>query len=128
MASPLDSLSEGLGAFPERLFSLLSTIITAAIMLSPSVRYEFYMNNSHAYYYLGDDSVNFHTCDEGTVSINGVNADSMFSLAKNALCGNQPLFAELSVSKKNLAYAKEMVVALNNFIDNSHNSEQTNDD
>ena len=97
-------------------------------MLTPSVRYEFYMNNSHAYYYLGDDSVNFHTCDEGTISANGINADSMFSLCKNALCANQPLFAELSVSTKNLAYAKEMVTALNNFIDNSYNPEQAKDD
>ena len=97
-------------------------------MLSPSVRYEFYMSGCHAYY-LGDDSVNFHTCDEGTISINGMNADSYVQpLCKNALCGNQPLFAELSVSKKNLAYAKEMVTALNNFIDNSHNPEQTKDD
>lgn len=86
------------------------------------------MSGCHAYYYLGDDSVNFHTCDEGTISINGMNADSMFSLSKNALCGNQPLFAELSVNKKTLASAKEMVVALNNFIDNSYNPEQTKDD
>ena len=97
-------------------------------MLSPSVRYEFYMSGCHAYYYLGDDSVNFHTCDEGAISINGMNADSMFSLSKNALCGNQPLFAELSVNKKTLASAKEMVEALNNFIDNSYNPEQTKDD
>jgi len=97
-------------------------------MLTPSVRYEFYMSGCHTYYYLGDDSVNFHRCDEGTISVNGVNADNMFSLAKSALCGDQPLFAELSTSKKNLAYAREMVVALNNFIDNSHNPEQTKDD
>ena len=86
------------------------------------------MNNSHAYYHLGDDSVNFHSCDEGTVSVNGINADSMFNLAKQALCCQQPLFSELTVSKKNLEYAKEMVTALNNFIDNSYNPEQTKDD
>tara|TARA_R110001592_G_C12966000_1_gene732799 strand:- start:588 stop:881 length:294 start_codon:yes stop_codon:yes gene_type:complete len=97
-------------------------------MLTPSVRYEFYMNNSHAYYCLGDDSVNFHTCDEGTISVNGINANSMFSLAKQALCGHQPVFSELSTGKKQLDEAKEMVTALNNFIDNSYNPEQTKDD
>ena len=97
-------------------------------MLSPTVRYDFYISGCHAYYHLGDDSVNFDTCDEGTISINGVNADNMFSLCKNALCANQPLFAELSVSKKNLEYAKEMVTALNNFILFSHNPEQAKDD
>ena len=96
-------------------------------MLSPSVRYEFYMNNGHAYYHLGDDSVNFHTCEEGTVSVNGINANSMFSLAKQSLCGHQPVFAELSTGKKQLDEAKEMVTALNNFI-NSHNQEQSKDD
>ena len=96
-------------------------------MLSPKVRYEFYMNNGHAYYHLGDDSVNFHACEEGTISVNGINANNMFSLANQALCGHQPVFAELSVSKKQLDEAKEMVTALNNFI-NSHNPEQTKDD
>ena len=65
---------------------------------------------------------------ESGVHITGVNADAMFSMCRNALACNREysVFHELSNKPHQLASAKEMVKALNEYIQSQESTEERN--
>ena len=89
-------------------------------MLSqPSVMYTYYMKDASVYWAQCDDSINLHDYEDNTICINGVDADAMFGACRNALCSKNSVFKELKTKKHTIAQAKEMIKALQEYVDNN---------
>jgi hypothetical protein len=77
------------------------------------------MRNASAYWAQCDDSLNLHDCEDNTICINGVDADAMFIACRNALCSKRNVFEDLTTKPHILASAKEMIVALQEYVNNN---------
>lgn len=94
-------------------------------MNAPDITYEFYIKDAHAHWSIHCDAIHItESAAESGVTVNGVNADKMFAMCRNALCCNREysVFHELSNKPHQVASAKEMIAALQFFVD-----EQTKD-
>ncbi len=89
------------------------------MLQSPSVMYTYYMRNSQAFWHLCDDSLNIHDYEDNTICINGVDANAMFATCRNALCSKRSVFEELTTKPHTLESAKEMIAALQEYVDNN---------
>ena len=98
------------------------------MLQSPSVMYTYYMRNASAYWAQCDDSLNLHDCEDNTICINGVDANAMFMTCRNALCSKNSVFEELSTKPHVLESAKEMIAALQKYVDKNDTTttEETN--
>ena len=97
-------------------------------MLSqPSVMYTYYMKDASVYWAQCDDSINLHDYEDNTICINGVDADAMFRACRNALCSKNNVFKELKIKDYTIASAKEMLVALQEYVDNNDTTTEEED-
>lgn len=97
-------------------------------MLSqPSVMYTYYMKDASIFWAECDDSINLHDFEDNTICINGINADAMFMACRNAMCSKRNVFNELKVKDSALSSAKEMIEALQKYVD-KNDTTTTEDD
>lgn len=92
----------------------------------PSVMYTYYMKDTSVYWAQCDDSINLHDCEDNTICINGVDANSMFIACRNALCSKRNVFEELSDKPHIIASAKEMIEALQEYVDKNDTTTEDN--
>ena len=86
-------------------------------MLSPTVSYNFFLKDAHMFYCKHDDTTNFYAEEEGRVEIAGIDARTMFTCARNALCAGDNIIKELDGKPWQLESARDMIEALEGFID-----------
>ena len=89
-------------------------------MQAPDIKYEFFIKDAHAHWCIHDDSVNItETTSESGVVIQGVKAEAMFMMARNALaCKHEySVFEELVPKPYHINAAKEMIDVLQKFVD-----------
>lgn len=89
-------------------------------MQAPDLTYEFYIQGAHAHWSIHSDAI--HITEGGSesgVMINGVKADAMFMMCRNALACKREysVFHELSTKPYNIKAAKEMIESLQSFVD-----------
>ena len=98
-------------------------------MQAPDITYEFHVQGAHAHWSIHSDGVHItEATSESGVHVTGVNADAMFSMCRNALaCSREySVFHELSNKPHQLNSAKEMVKALNEYIQSQESTEERN--
>ena len=99
-------------------------------MQAPDLKYEFFIKDAHAHWCIHDDSVNItETTSDSGVVITGVKAEAMFMMARNALaCKHEySVFEELVPKPYHINAAKEMIAALQSFVDdNTKDEDNTN--
>jgi len=96
-------------------------------MLSqPSVMYTYYMKDASVFWAECDDSINLHDHEDNQICINGVNADAMFMACRNALCSKRSVFGELKTKDHTIKSAKEMIEALQNYVDKNDTTTEDN--
>jgi hypothetical protein len=84
------------------------------------------MQNASAYWAQCDDSLNLHDREDNTICIHGVDANSMFMACRNALCSKRNVFEELTDKDHILASAKEMIEALQKYVDKNDTTTEDN--
>ena len=89
------------------------------MLSSPSVMYTYYMQDASAYWAQCDDSLNLHDYEDNTICIHGVDATAMFMACRNALCSKNSVFGELKTRDHTIKSAKEMIAALQEYVDNN---------
>ena len=96
-------------------------------MLSqPSVMYTYYMKDASVFWAECDDSINLHDYEDNTICINGINADAMFLACRNALCSKNSVFVELKTKDFTIKSAKEMIEALQKYVDKNDTTTEDN--
>ena len=97
-------------------------------MLSqPSVMYTYYMKDASVFWADCDDSINLHDYEDNTICINGINATAMFMACRNAMCSKNSVFGELKTKDHTIESAKEMIAALQKYVD-KNDTTTTEDD
>ncbi len=89
-------------------------------MQAPDLKYEFFIKDAHAHWCIHDDSINItETTSDSGVVIQGVKAEAMFMMARNALaCKHEySVFEELLPKPYHINAAKEMIIVLQKFVD-----------
>lgn len=89
-------------------------------MRAPDITYEFYIKDAHPHWSIHHDAIHITECEsEGGVIVNGVNANAMFMMCRNALACKREysIFKELSNTPQQVDRAKEMIAALQSFVD-----------
>ncbi len=100
-----------------------------SFMNAPDITYEFYIQGAHAHWSIHSDGVHItEATSESGVHVTGVNADAMFAMCRNAIACNREysVFHELSNKPHQLNSAKEMVKALNTYIQSQACTEERN--
>ena len=95
-------------------------------MNAPDVTYDFYIKDAHAHWSIHCDGIHITESDsESGVTVNGVNADKMFMMCRNALACKREysVFHELSNKPYNINAAREMIAALQSFVDDNTKDE-----
>ena len=99
-------------------------------MRAPEISYEFYIKDAHPHWSIHCDAIHITECgdSEGGVTVNGVNANAMFMMCRNALaCKHEySIFKELSNTPQQVDRAKEMIAALQSFVD-ANTTKETDD-
>ena len=96
-------------------------------MQAPEVTYEFYIPSAHAHWSIHSDGIHVtEAASECGVMINGVKADAMFMMCRNALACKREysVFHELSIKPYNITAAKEMIESLQSFVDANTTEEE----
>ena len=91
-------------------------------MNAPDLTYDFYIKDAQAHWSIHCDGIHITECgSESGVTVNGVKADAMFMMCRNALACKREysVFQELSNKPYNINAAKEMIAALQTFIDDN---------
>ena len=96
-------------------------------MLSqPSVMYTYYMKDASVYWAECDDSINLNNCEDDTICIHGVDATAMFIACRNALCSKNSVFGKLKTKDFTIKSAKEMIEALQKYVDKNDTTTEDN--
>ena len=97
-------------------------------MQAPEITYEFHVQGAHAHWSIHCDGIHITEATSESVLVTGVNADTMFSMCRNALaCSREySVFHELSNKPHQLEAAKQMVKALNEYIQSQESTEERN--
>ena len=77
------------------------------------------------------DGIHITECSsESGVTVNGVNADKMFMMCRNALACRREysVFHELSTKPHHIESAKEMIAALQSFVDDNTKDTDTTEE
>jgi hypothetical protein len=114
----------------------MSAALFDYIMNAPDVTYDFYIKDAYAHWSIHSDSIHIsESASESGVNVAGVKADQMFSMCRNALACNRQysVFHELSNRPPQVEQAKEMIAALQLFVDENtkdedNKEEESNDD
>ena len=98
-------------------------------MQAPELTYEFYIPGAHAHWSIHTDAIHItESTSESGVTVNGVKADAMFMMCRNALACKREysVFHELSNKPYHIEAAKEMIAALQSFVD-ANTTKETDD-
>lgn len=91
---------------------------TLQMINPPTTRIEYHMNDAGCFWSDRDDSITvYNTGTDDSISISGVDADSIFRMCRNLMCAHDTVLDELADNKYALDYAKEMRNALTQFIE-----------
>jgi len=96
-------------------------------MQAPDVTYEFFIPSANAHWSIHSDGIHVtEASSECGVMINGVKADAMFMMCRNALACKREysVFHELSNKDYNIQCAKEMINSLQSFVDANTTKEE----
>lgn len=96
-------------------------------MQAPDITYEYYIPNAHAHWSIHSDGIHItESSSESGVIINGVKADAMFMMCRNALAcrPEYSVFHELSNKPNIIKSAKEMIESLQSFVDANTTKEE----
>ena len=96
------------------------------MLSSPSVMYTYYMKDASVFWASCDDSINLHDYEDNTICINGIDADAMFMACRNALCSKNSVFEELKTKDRTIESAKEMIAALQKYVDKNDTTTEDN--
>lgn len=91
-------------------------------MQAPDLKYEFYIKDAHPHWSIHSDTIQINECDSTSgVIVDGVTADNMFMMCRNALACKREysVFHELSNKPQHIQSAKEMIAALQLFVDDN---------
>ena len=91
-------------------------------MNAPDLTYEFYIKDAHAHWSIHCDGIHItESASESGVTVNGVNADKMFMMCRNALACKREysVFHELTPKPYHINAAKEMIAALQSYVDDN---------
>ena len=114
----------------------MSAALFDSIMNAPDVTYDFFIKDAYAHWSIHSDSIHIsESSSESGVNVAGVKADQMFSMCRNALACNREysVFHELTNKPHQIESAKEMIAALQLFVDENtkdedNKEEESNDD
>jgi len=98
-------------------------------MNAPDVTYDFYIKDAYAHWSIHSDSIHIsESASESGVNVCGVKADQMFAMCRNALACNRKysVFHELSNKPSQVESAKEMIAALQSYVDDNTKDEDNN--
>lgn len=84
---------------------------------APTVSYTFNTKDAYMFYCTHDDTMNFIADDESRIEVAGIDAATMFTCARNALCAGDNIIKELQGKSHQLQAARDMIEALQGFID-----------
>ena len=96
-------------------------------MQAPDLTYDFYIKDAHAHWSIHSDAIHITECSsESGVTVNGIKADAMFMMCRNALAckPEYSVFHELSNKPYNIKAAKEMIDVLQSFVDANTTKEE----
>ena len=96
-------------------------------MQAPELTYEFYIPGAHAHWSIHADAIHItEGASESGVTVNGVKADAMFMMCRNALACKREysVFHELTNKPYNIKAAQEMIDALQSFVDANTTKEE----
>jgi len=96
-------------------------------MQAPELTYEFYIPGAHAHWSIHTDAIHItESASESGVTVNGVKADAMFMMCRNALaCSREySVFHELTNKPYNIKAAKEMIDVLQSYVDANTTKEE----
>ena len=96
-------------------------------MQAPDITYEYYIPSAHAHWSIHSDAIHItESSSESGVIINGVKADAMFMMCRNALACKREysVFHELSNKPNIIKAAKEMIESLQSFVDANTTKEE----
>lgn len=88
--------------------------------------YTYYMKDASVFWAQCDDSINLHDYEDNTICINGISADAMFLACRNALCSKTSVLKELKTKKHTVESAKEMIEALQKYVDKNDTTTEDN--
>ena len=95
--------------------------LTQTHMIKPKVKYTFDIKDATLFYSDYDHSMNFETQDscefDDGVTICGVEPESVFMMCRNVLACREPIQNKLTVRDWHITSAKEMITALEKFIE-----------
>ena len=98
-------------------------------MQAPDITYEYYIPGAHAHWSIHSDAIHItESGSESGVMVNGIKADAMFMMCRNALACKREysVFHELSTKSYNIKAAKEMIESLQSFVD-ANTTKETDD-
>ena len=98
-------------------------------MQTPDITYEFYIKDAHVHWSIHSDGIHItESASESGVMVNGIKADAMFMMCRNALACKREysVFHELSNKPYHINAAKEMIAALQSFVD-ANTTKETDD-
>ena len=91
-------------------------------MLKPNVRYSFHIKDATVFYSDYDNSINIETEDscefDDGLCVTGISPETMFTMCRNLLACNEPIQNKMKVREWDVRSAKEMITALQTFVDN----------
>ncbi len=96
-------------------------------MQAPELTYEFYIPGAHAHWSIHSDAIHItESASESGVTVNGVKADAMFMMCRNALAckPEYSVFHELTSKPYNIKAAKEMIDVLQSYVDANTTKEE----
>lgn len=96
-------------------------------MQTPDITYQFYIKDAHVHWSIHTDAIHItESASESGVTVNGVKADAMFMMCRNALACKREysVFHELTNKPYNIKAAKEMIDALQSFVDANTTKEE----
>lgn len=98
-------------------------------MQAPDITYEYYISGAHVHWSIHSDCIHItESGSESGVMVNGVKADAMFMMCRNALAckPEYSVLHELSTKSYNIKAAQEMIEALQSFVD-ANTTKETDD-
>ena len=96
-------------------------------MQAPELTYEFFIPGAHAHWSIHTDAIHItESASESGVTVNGVKADAMFMMCRNALACKREysVFHEMTNKPYNIKAAKEMIDVLQSYVDANTTKEE----
>ena len=98
----------------------------------PKIRYTFDIKDAQVFYSEYDNSINIETQEsiefEDGICITGIAPETVFQLCRNVLACCEPIQYKFNTKDWHVRYAKEMITALQEFVDSKEKKDDTTTD